>query len=63
MLAHSRPKTAKSMHANGVYFCFCDGSVHWISDFIEVSHNPDYFSVWDRLILSADGLPLSGNND
>ena len=41
------------MHANGVYFCFCDGSVRWISDFIEVSTNSTYFSVWDRLMLSA----------
>ena len=34
---------ARSMHANGVYFCFCDGSVHWISDFIEVSHQSRLF--------------------
>lgn len=49
-------QTARSMHANGVNSCFADGSVHWISDYIQAypsSHGA--ISVWDRLMLSADG--------
>jgi len=39
-----------------------DGSVHWISDFININGNitasPPNFSIWDRLMLSAEGQPL-----
>jgi prepilin-type N-terminal cleavage/methylation domain-containing protein len=53
-------QTARSMHRGGVYTCFCDGSVHWISDSID--SNPVYTltpSIWDRLMLSADGFPVA----
>lgn len=53
------------MHEGGVNTCFADGSIHWISDFINVAGNynanPPVYSVWDRLILSADGQPVPGN--
>jgi prepilin-type processing-associated H-X9-DG protein len=52
-------QTARSMHVGGVNTCFVDGSVHWISDFIQAypsSHGN--LSVWDRLMASADGLPV-----
>ena len=53
------------MHVGGVYTAFADGSVHWISDYINISGNvcgdPPNFSVWDRLILSADGQPIDAN--
>lgn len=53
-------QTARSYHDGGVYVCFCDGSVQWISDYIEVSvNNPNHASVWDRLMLSADGKSIS----
>ena len=29
-------QTARSMHADGVNTCFADGSVHWISDYIQI---------------------------
>jgi hypothetical protein len=29
-------QAARSMHAGGLFVCMCDGSVRWISDFIEV---------------------------
>jgi prepilin-type N-terminal cleavage/methylation domain-containing protein len=48
-----------SMHADGVHVCLADGSVHWISDYIDIAgnvdRNPPIYSVWDRLLLSADG--------
>jgi prepilin-type N-terminal cleavage/methylation domain-containing protein/prepilin-type processing-associated H-X9-DG protein len=48
--------TARSMHADGVNVCFADGSVHWISDFIQVlPSSPTNMSVWDRLMASGDG--------
>ena len=54
-------QTARSMHPGGVNSCFADGSVHWLSDYIEVSTNPSYASVWDRLMLSNDGLMISAD--
>ena len=55
-------QTARSCHQGGVYVCMADGSVTWISDYIEVSVNdPSYVSVWDRLMLSADGKSISAN--
>jgi hypothetical protein len=40
-----------------------DASVHWISNFIETAGpygdpNRTNWAVWDRLICSADGLPV-----
>ena len=35
-LGRQRQQTARSMHPGGVNTCFADGSVHWISDFIQV---------------------------
>ncbi|QDT00937.1 DUF1559 domain-containing protein [Adhaeretor mobilis] len=59
-------QTARSQHQGGLFVCFVDGSVHWISDDIEIridgiSENPPYASVWDRLNLSADGHPLNSD--
>ncbi|MHC4176630.1 MAG: DUF1559 family PulG-like putative transporter [Planctomycetota bacterium] len=55
-------QTARSCHEGGVYVCMADGRVRWISDYIEVSVNdPSHFSVWDRLMLSNDGNPISAD--
>ena len=54
-------QTARSMHPDGVNSCFADGSVHWLSDYIEVSTSMSYTSVWDRLMLSDDGLMISAD--
>ena len=52
-------QTARSMHGAGVHVCFADGSVRWISDYIQVyPSSPGALSVWDRLMASADGLPV-----
>ncbi len=60
--AGTRPNyqmTARSMHPGGVHVGFGDGSVHWLSDSIDVSKTISRLSVWDRLMLSKDGLPIS----
>jgi prepilin-type N-terminal cleavage/methylation domain-containing protein/prepilin-type processing-associated H-X9-DG protein len=50
--------TARSMHAGGVNTCFADGSIHWISDYIQsLPSSSTNLSVWDRLNASADGQP------
>ena len=56
--------TARSMHQGGVYTCFCDGSVHFLSDFID--RNPSWtvssvadLHVWEKLCCSADGQPIN----
>jgi prepilin-type N-terminal cleavage/methylation domain-containing protein len=52
-------QTARSLHPGGVFVGLADGSVRWISDYIQVK--PSSFasmSVWDRLMASSDGQPL-----
>jgi len=54
-------QTSRSMHRDGVLVCMADGSVQWISDFIQVVPSSDTnLSVWDRLMVSADGQVVTG---
>jgi prepilin-type N-terminal cleavage/methylation domain-containing protein len=50
--------TARSQHTGGVFVGFVDGSVHFISDFIdkgvEWDLNPDLYHTWQRLCASGD---------
>jgi prepilin-type N-terminal cleavage/methylation domain-containing protein/prepilin-type processing-associated H-X9-DG protein len=42
---------ARSWHSGGVNVCYCDGSVHFISDSIDVT-------TWQYLGSIADGVPI-----
>jgi hypothetical protein len=55
----NRQASPRSMHAGGVFVSMVDGSVHFISDHIEVSTNVNKPSVWDKLCLSQDSLVIS----
>jgi len=55
-------QSARSMHADGVMSLFGDGSVHWLSESIEVSKSIAKASVWDKLMLPWDGNPLSNRD-
>jgi prepilin-type N-terminal cleavage/methylation domain-containing protein len=63
--AGSRPnyqQTARSQHAAGVYTVFGDGSVRFISDFINVTPVSGRISVWERLNASSDMQVLSATD-
>ena len=62
--------TFRSQHTGGVNVVFADGSAHWIADSIDKNsttvteaiddiNNANSLSLWDRLMLSADGKPIS----
>ncbi len=64
--------TFRSQHTGGVNVVFADGSTHWIPDSIDKNgdtvnsettlstiNNTSKLSLWDRLILSADGKSVS----
>jgi prepilin-type processing-associated H-X9-DG protein len=55
------PQTARSLHTGGVNTCFADGSVHWISDFIQLGTGPTNLGIWDKLNLSNDGAPIDAS--
>lgn len=52
--------TSRSLHQGGVFMACVDGSVHWVRDEIDVMPSTAVnLSVWDRLMLSADGQVVS----
>ncbi len=54
--AQAGQATARSLHAGGVFAGMVDGSVRWITDNVQVlPSDSSNLSVWDRLMLSADG--------
>jgi prepilin-type N-terminal cleavage/methylation domain-containing protein/prepilin-type processing-associated H-X9-DG protein len=58
---------SRSMHPSGVNVCLADGSVRFISDFVETdpsdlyNSSPTHLAVWDKLNLSNDGLPIDAS--
>lgn len=54
-------QTMRSTHVGGVQAVFCDGSVHYINDYVQSDtggFDPEP-AVWDRINLSADGFAYS----
>ena len=66
--------TVRSLHPGGANICMGDGSVRFISDFVQTGTGPQgsqsgsngdvapiVLGVWDKLILSHDGLPIDAS--
>ena len=58
---------ARSRHPGGLLTAFCDGSVHFISNYIEsgaqgsgMTSTPYAFLTWQRLNVSTDGYVVDG---
>ena len=61
---NSEQQGPRSLHTGGINTCFADGSVHFISDFVQLgtnTNNPANLGVWDKLNLSNDGLPIDAS--
>ena len=62
---HSAQSVMRSTHQGGINVCMCDGSVRFLSDFIDtgqqiggVDDSPENFRTWQRLNVSQDSLPI-----
>ncbi len=55
-------QTARSVHTGGVTVCMADGSVRFISDFVQLGNSTSNLGVWDKLNLSNDGLPIDASS-
>ena len=56
--------TTRSLHPNGVNVAMADASVHFILNTVEIEGGPcsssrTMISAWDRMICSADQLPVN----
>lgn len=51
----------RSMHSGGVFTCFADGSVHWISNDINIGDEKQ-MGVFDRILVSGDGYSIPDNS-
>ena len=54
---------ARSLHSGGVTVAFCDGSARWIDDSIDALPSTfESLSLWDKLLLSADGQVVANSD-
>ena len=54
-------QTSRSVHQGGVYTAFADGSIHFISDFVDIVGTSTSSPVWDKLNASGDGEVISAS--
>ncbi|HKD35591.1 MAG TPA: DUF1559 domain-containing protein [Pirellulales bacterium] len=54
-------QTIRSLHISGGNVCLADGSVRFISDFVELGTADTNLGVWDKLNLSNDSLPVDAS--
>ena len=54
-------QTVRSLHTSGGNVCFADGSVRFMSDFIELGTSYLSLGVWDKLNLSNDSQPVDAS--
>jgi hypothetical protein len=64
----SAQSTSRSTHPGGVFAAMCDGSVQFISDFVdaggqtdELRCDPSVFGVWQRMNCPDDGYIVDNN--
>jgi hypothetical protein len=60
----------RSSHEGGIFVGLADGSVRFVSDFVESKNgscciscicNPATYGTWQKLIASGDGLVVDGS--
>ncbi|HEY4233635.1 MAG TPA: DUF1559 domain-containing protein [Lacipirellulaceae bacterium] len=60
---------ARSRHVGGIFVTMCDGSVQFISDYVDIGQqttgllcDPNLFGVWQRLNCPDDGLAINDSS-
>ncbi len=66
---HSVQTSVRSKHPGGVFAAMCDGSVQFISDFVDVGNElgglsckPENFGIWQRYQCPDDGEVINDQN-
>jgi prepilin-type N-terminal cleavage/methylation domain-containing protein len=62
----NKQATPRSVHAGGIFACFGDGHVYFITDYIDHTsawgfNGPTELHIWERLLAAGDGQPIDDN--